>query len=207
MTGQLITLEGGEGVGKTTNLAFIERYFDDRGIPLLRTREPGGTPLGENIRELLLQGDAMDLKAELLLVFAARAQHVAAVIRPALSVGTWVLSDRFTDASYAYQGGGRGLSLEMIETLERWVQDMLQPDLTLLLDLPVETGMARAKDRGRPDRFESEQLDFFERVRAAYVERAKAYPQRFRRIDASQALETVQAEIKSHLDAFLERQG
>ena len=106
MTGQLITLEGGEGVGKTTNLAFIERYFDDRGIPLLRTREPGGTPLGENIRELLLQGDAMDLKAELLLVFAARAQHVAAVIRPALSVGTWVLSDRFTDASYAYQGGG-----------------------------------------------------------------------------------------------------
>ncbi|MFZ4653078.1 MAG: dTMP kinase [Methylococcaceae bacterium] len=207
MTGQLITLEGGEGVGKTTNLAFIERYFDDRGIPLLRTREPGGTPLGENIRELLLQGDAMDLKAELLLVFAARAQHVAAVIRPALSGGTWVLSDRFTDASYAYQGGGRGLSLEMIETLERWVQDMLQPDLTLLLDLPVETGMARAKDRGRPDRFESEQLDFFERVRAAYVERAKAYPQRFRRIDASQALETVQAEIKSHLDAFLERQG
>ena len=149
----------------------------------------------------------MDLKAELLLVFAARAQHVAAVIRPALSGGTWVLSDRFTDASYAYQGGGRGLSLEMIETLERWVQDMLQPDLTLLLDLPVETGMARAKDRGRPDRFESEQLDFFERVRAAYVERAKAYPQRFRRIDASQALETVQAEIKSHLDAFLERQG
>ncbi len=207
MTGQLITLEGGEGVGKTTNLAFIERYFDDRGIPLLRTREPGGTPLGENIRELLLQGDAMDLKAELLLVFAARAQHVAAVIRPALSGGTWVLSDRFTDASYAYQGGGRGLSLEMIETLERWVQDMLQPDLTLLLDLPVETGMARAKDRGRPDRFESEQLDFFERVRAAYVGRAKAYPQRFRRIDASQALETVQAEIKSHLDAFLERQG
>ena len=207
MTGQLITLEGGEGVGKTTNLAFIERYFDDRGIPLLRTREPGGTPLGENIRELLLQGDAMDLKAELLLVFAARAQHVAAVIRPALSGGTWVLSDRFTDASYAYQGGGRGLSLEMIETLERWVPDMLQPDLTLLLDLPVETGMARAKDRGRPDRFESEQLDFFERVRAAYVERAKAYPQRFRRIDASQALETVQAEIKSHLDAFLERQG
>jgi dTMP kinase len=207
MTGQLITLEGGEGVGKTTNLAFIERYFDDRGIPLLRTREPGGTPLGENIRELLLQGDAMDLKAELLLVFAARAQHVAAVIRPALSVGTWVLSDRFTDASYAYQGGGRGLSLEMIETLERWVQDMLQPDLTLLLDLPVETGMARAKDRGRPDRFESEQLDFFERVRAAYVGRAKAYPQRFRRIDASQALETVQAQIKSHLDAFLERQG
>ena len=207
MTGQLITLEGGEGVGKTTNLAFIERYFDDRGIPLLRTREPGGTPLGENIRELLLQGDAMDLKAELLLVFAARAQHVAAVIRPALSVGTWVLSDRFTDASYAYQWGGRGLSLEMIETLERWVQDMLQPDLTLLLDLPVETGMARAKDRGRPDRFESEQLDFFERVRAAYVGRAKAYPQRFRRIDASQALETVQAQIKSHLDAFLERQG
>ena len=207
MTGQLITLEGGEGVGKTTNLAFIERYFDDRGIPLLRTREPGGTPLGENIRELLLQGDAMDLKAELLLVFAARAQHVAAVIRPALSVGTWVLSDRFTDASYAYQGGGRGLSLEMIETLERWVQDMLQPDLTLLLDLPVETGMARAKDRGRPDRFESEQLDFFERVRVAYVGRAKAYPQRFRRIDASQALETVQAEIKSHLDAFLERRG
>ncbi|TSA04959.1 MAG: dTMP kinase [Methylococcus sp.] len=207
MTGQLITLEGGEGVGKTTNLAFIERYFDDRGIPLLKTREPGGTPLGENIRELLLQGDAMDLKAELLLVFAARAQHVAAVIRPALSVGTWVLSDRFTDASYAYQGGGRGLSLEMIETLERWVQDMLQPDLTLLLDLPVETGMARAKDRGRPDRFESEQLDFFERVRAAYVGRAKAYPQRFRRIDASQALETVQAQIKSHLDAFLERQG
>ena len=204
MTGKLITLEGGEGVGKTTNLAFIERYFKDRGIPLLRTREPGGTPLGENIRELLLQGDAMDLKAELLLVFAARAQHISAVIRPALHEGTWVLSDRFTDASYAYQGGGRGISFQMIETLETWVQETLEPDLTLLLDLPVETGMARARDRGQLDRFELEQLDFFERVRAAYLFRAKAYPARFRRIDASAPLESVQAHIKSHLDAFLE---
>ncbi|NDG87374.1 MAG: dTMP kinase, partial [Gammaproteobacteria bacterium] len=184
--------------------AFIEHYFEDRGIPLLRTREPGGTPLGENIRELLLQGDAMDLKAELLLVFAARAQHISAVIRPALQQGTWVLSDRFTDASYAYQGGGRGISFQMIETLETWVQETLEPDLTLLLDLPVETGMARARDRGQLDRFESEQLDFFERVRGAYLARAKAYPERFRRIDASASLESVQAHIKSHLDAFVE---
>ncbi len=206
MTGKLITLEGGEGVGKTTNLAFIERYFKDRDIPLLRTREPGGTSLGENIRELLLQGDAMDLKAELLLVFAARAQHISAVIRPALREGTWVLSDRFTDASYAYQGGGRGMSMEIIETLEMWVQETLEPDLTLLLDLPVETGMARARDRGQLDRFESEQLDFFERVREAYLARAKAYPQRFRRIDAAASIESVQADIKGHLDAFLESQ-
>jgi dTMP kinase len=202
---RFITLEGGEGVGKTTNLEFIERYLTSRGIPFIRTREPGGTPLGETVRELLLGFQGMDAEAELLLVFAARAQHVKQVIRPALEAGTWVVCDRFTDASYAYQGGGRGLDAGAIAFLEHWVQEGLQPDLTLLLDAPVDIGMGRARRRGPADRFELEALEFFHRVRRAYLERAERQPERIKRVDASRPLAEVQADIVRHLDALLAR--
>ena len=203
MTARFITLEGGEGVGKTTNLDFIEHYLRSRGIDVLRTREPGGTPMVEGVRDLLLQSGTMDRWAELLLVFAARAQHISEVIRPALAAGQWVLSDRFTDASHAYQGGGRGLDPAVIEQLETWVQQGLQPDLTLLLDAPVELGMARARRRGQTDRFEAERLDFFKNVRAAYLARAERFPERIRRVDASGSLVEVQARIVRHLEALL----
>jgi dTMP kinase len=204
MKPRFITLEGGEGVGKTTNLDFIQDYLTSRGIVVLRTREPGGTSIGERVRDILLNSYAMDTWTELLLVFAARAQHISEVIRPALVSGKWVLSDRFTDASHAYQGGGRGLDGEIIGRLEAWVQQELQPDLTLLLDAPVELGMARAKNRGEVDRFESERLDFFEKVRAAYLARAERFPERIRRVDASGSLAEVQSRIAGHLDALLE---
>lgn len=200
MKARFITLEGGEGVGKTTNLAFIEDYLKSKGVSLLRTREPGGTALGEKVREILLHSDYVDAKSELLLVFAARAQHIQEVIRPALAKGQWVLSDRFTDASYAYQGGGRGISSSEIGFLEQWVQADLRPDMTLLLDTPVSVGMARARARGPQDRFESEADNFFERVRAAYLERMKGDPDRIRRIDASVDLPLVQAAIAKELD-------
>jgi dTMP kinase len=202
---RFITLEGGEGVGKTTNLEFIEHYLESRNIPFIRTREPGGTPLGEAVRDLLLGFQGMNAEAELLLVFAARAQHVQQVIRPALESGTWVVCDRFTDASYAYQGGGRGLDEGAIAFLENWVQDGLQPDLTLLLEAPVEIGMARAERRGPADRFESEAMEFFLRVQRAYRSRAERHPERIQRIDASRALPAVQADIARHLDALLAR--
>jgi dTMP kinase len=202
---RFITLEGGEGVGKTTNLGFIERYFVERGIEFIRTREPGGTPLGEAVRDLLLGFQGMGAAAELLLMFAARAQHVREVIRPALEAGRWVVCDRFTDASYAYQGGGRGLDTAAIGFLENWVQEGLRPDLTLLLDAPLEVGLGRAKKRGPADRFESETLAFFERVRAAYLERAERFPDRIKRVDASRPLPEVQADIARHLDALLAR--
>lgn len=204
MKPRFITLEGGEGVGKTTNLAFIEDYLTTRGVDLLRTREPGGTPLGERIRGLLLDSDGMNSSAELLLVFAARAQHLDEVIRPALAAGRWVLCDRFTDASYAYQGGGRNLDLSVIGFLEQWVQAGLQPDLTLLLDTSIEVGMSRVRDRGATDRFESEHLGFFEKVRAAYLYRADKYPDRIKRVDASGSLGSVQAGIAMHLDHLIE---
>jgi dTMP kinase len=200
---KFITLDGSEGMGKTTSLEFIERYLAQRGIEFIRTREPGGTPLGEAVRNLLLGSEAMAAETELLLMFAARAQHVKQVIRPALEAGTWVVCDRFTDASYAYQGGGRGLDTAPIEFLERWVQDGLQPDLTLLLDAPVEIGLARAKRRGPADRFEAETLAFFTRVRQAYLERADRFPERIKRIDASRPLAEVQADIARHLDTLL----
>ena len=199
MRPRFITLEGGEGVGKTTNLAFIEQYLKSRGVEVVRTREPGGTLLGEKIRGLLLDSAAVDSQAELLLVFAARAQHLNEVIRPALAAGQWVLSDRFTDASYAYQGGGRGLDATAISWLEQWVQQDLQPDLTLLLDVPIAIGMARALCRSAADRFEAENLSFFEKVRASYCARAEQFPERIKRIDASGSLEDVQARIAAHL--------
>lgn len=204
-TAKFITLEGSEGVGKTTCLAFIEHYLSARGIACVLTREPGGTPLGESIRGLLLGSERLDPEAELLLVFAARAQHVSQVIRPALAAEQWVVCDRFTDASYAYQGGGRGLDLGAIEFLENWTQGPLRPDLTLLLDAPLDVGLARAKRRGAPaDRFESEAMEFFGRVRDAYLARAAAHPERIQRIDAARELAEVQADIARHLDRVRE---
>ncbi len=203
MRPRFITLEGGEGVGKTTNLAFIETYLKAHGVSLVLTREPGGTWLGEQLRSLLLDAPAMDSQAELLLVFAARAEHVNTVIRPALAAGRWVLSDRFTDASYAYQGGGRGLDPAAIGFLETWVQQALQPDLTLLLDTPVELGLERARARSAADRFEAEQRAFFDRVRSAYLSRAEQHPERIKRVDASGTLAQVQAAISGHLDRLL----
>lgn len=206
MNARFITLEGGEGAGKSTSLAFIRDYFASRGLPLVVTREPGGTPLAEQVRELLLQkrDEAVAPDAELLLMFAARAQHIAGLIRPALARGEWVLCDRFTDATYAYQGGGRGLSMARIAELESLVQGGLRPGLTLLLDLPVAEGLARAEARAEKDRFESEREEFFERVRAAYRARAAAEPGRFRVIDASRPIPAVQAALAAALDAWLE---
>ncbi|WP_110687470.1 dTMP kinase [Salinicola aestuarinus] len=196
--GRFITLEGGEGVGKTTNVGFVCDWLSARGLEVVRTREPGGTPGAEAIRELLLD-PSRDAPwcddAELLLVFAARAQHLAEQIRPALARGAWVVCDRFTDATFAYQGGGRGVARERIETLEQLVQQSLQPDLTLLLDVPVALAAERVSGRGAPlDRFEQEQSTFFESVRQAYLERA-ARSERFAVIDARPDLETVQQAI------------
>lgn len=195
--GKFLTIEGTEGVGKSTNLSFVADWLRARGIEVIVTREPGGTPLAEEIRNLLLskRDESFDETAELLLVFAARAQHLAQVIKPALARGAWVLSDRFTDATYAYQGGGRGLSKATIEQLEQLVQGDLRPDLTLILDIDVELGLNRARQRGELDRFESEAVVFFERVRAAYRQRAKAAPTRYAVVDAGKTLNEVQAEI------------
>lgn len=197
MRGRFITVEGGEGVGKTTNLGFIRDSLSAAGIPVVMTREPGGTPLAEEIRQMLLspREEVMHADAELLLVFAARAQHLNSVVLPALEAGHWVVSDRFTDATYAYQGGGRGLSMARIAALEQFVQGPLRPDLTLLLDIDVRAGMARAGARGQPDRFEREQHAFFEKVRACYRQRATAEPERFRIIDAGVSLPEVQSQI------------
>ena len=197
LRGKFLTIEGTEGVGKSTNLAYVRDWLEARDIEVVLTREPGGTPMAEEIRELLLakRAEPVDETAELLLVFAARAQHIAQVIKPALARGAWVLSDRFTDATFAYQGGGRGLSKEVISQLEILVQGDLQPDLTLFLDIDVELGLNRARQRGELDRFESETLAFFERVRSAYQARAAATPNRYAVIDASQELAKVQSDL------------
>lgn len=204
--GKFITLEGGEGAGKSSNIPFIEKHLRDRGIDVLLTREPGGTPLSERIRTILLDKTEQHMSSdtELLLMFAARSQHLAQVIQPALSVGKWVICDRFTDATYAYQGGGRGIADERIAVLEQWVQGDFRPDLTLIFDLPVTTGLARAGERSSPDRFESENHAFFERVRASYLQRADATPSRYRVIDAALDLPSVQGQIAAILDNLLE---
>jgi dTMP kinase len=200
--GCFITLEGIEGAGKSTVARYILEWLQSRGQPAVLTREPGGTPLAERVRELVLKpdGEAIPPDAEMLLMFAARSLHLANLIRPALARGEWVICDRFTDATRAYQGGGRGLDRTAIESLARLVHADLQPDLTLLLDLPVATGMARARARrGQTDRFEQEQGAFFERVRVAYLELARADAQRFCVVDAARDLPAVQASVAQAL--------
>lgn len=200
--GRFITLEGGEGVGKSTNLEFIKQLLEDRKIPLVLTREPGGTGVAETIRGILLerQSEKLTEQTELLLMFAARAQHIQEVILPALQQGSWVICDRFTDATYAYQGGGRNMDVQTIAWLENLVQGDLRPDLTFVFDAPIEIGMQRAKHRGELDRFETEQLAFFERVRQTYLHRATLDPQRYRIIDASLPLVDVQKQLQRELD-------
>ncbi len=203
--GKFITLEGGEGVGKSTNLTFVKQLLEEAGLTVITTREPGGTAFAEKIRQLLLENrqEVVSEQAELLLMFAARAQHIHHVIQPALSKGNWVLCDRFTDATYAYQGGGRAMDMTMIEWLEDKVQGKLRPDLTLLLDAPIEVGMDRANKRGELDRFESEKQAFFERVRTAYLQRAKKLPQQIKVINADQSLDKVQDEIRFVIEELM----
>lgn len=203
--GRFITVEGQDGAGKTTNLSVIRGFLEQSGIQVVQTREPGGTPWGEALRELILKRRDMDIApiAELLTIFAARAQHIYQIIGPALSSGKWVLCDRFTDATYAYQGGGRGISLETISVLEHMVQGQLQPDLTLLFDVDIETGNARAQQRSKADRFESEQDAFKQAVRTQYLELAKQHPRRVRVIDASRPLAQVVGDVRSQVNAFV----
>ncbi len=203
--GKFITLEGGEGVGKSTNLLFIKEQVEKKGIKVITTREPGGTDFAEKIRALLLENreEKVAENAELLLMFAARAQHIDHVIQPALTKGQWVLCDRFTDATYAYQGGGRSMDMQMIAWLEDKIQGTLRPDLTLLLDAPIDVGIDRASQRGKLDRFESEKISFFEKVREVYLQRAKKYPQIIKVINADQDLDKVQSEINLQLQTLL----
>ena len=199
MTGRFITIEGGEGAGKSTAQTFLAERLTAQGLSVLRTREPGGTPLAEAIRRNLLSVDeeAPVEMAELLLIFAARAQHLSKVIEPALNQGQWVLCDRFTDATYAYQGGGRGLSVALIGELEGLVQGKRRPDTVILLDMPPEIGLARARARGALDRFEQEEQAFFERVRQGYLERAALFPDRYVVVDAAQELSEVQKSLEA----------
>jgi dTMP kinase len=203
MRGAFITLEGGEGVGKSTNLAFVAQTLRAAGHDVLTTREPGGTSLGEQIRSWLLEGNHGKLSAELetLLMFAARCQHLDEVIRPALAAGRWVVCDRFTDATFAYQGGGRGASATLLRTLRAEVQRGEEPDLTLLLDAPLDVGAGRITARVL-DHFEREQRPFFERVRSAYLALAAENRQRIRVVDASKPLADVQRQLAEELDAF-----
>jgi dTMP kinase len=206
LPGKFITFEGGEGLGKTTNLPFVQDYLQRRNIQVISTREPGGTPLAEKIRQLLLntEDETLSEHTELLLMFAARSQHITHVINPALAKGCWVLCDRFTDATYAYQGGGRGINTETIVWLEQWVQAGLRPDLTLLFDAPIEIGMTRAAQRGgKVDRFEAEKLSFFEQVRQAYLTRAQQDPKRIKIINAQQSLVDVQQTLITIIDELL----
>ena len=209
MVAKFITVEGTEGVGKTTNINFIKSWLRQKEVKFVATREPGGTPLAEEIRDLLLKprDELVVSSAELLLMFAGRAQHLNKVILPALQADTWVLCDRFTDATYAYQGFGRQMSSELIVQLENIVQGDIRPDLTLLLDIPVEIGLERANNRGDPDRFEQEQQDFFNRVRAGYLSLANENSDRYVVIDASQELQGVQTDIALALDTFYKSLG
>lgn len=190
MAGKFITLEGMDGAGKSTHIPSIITALEARGIEVVSTREPGGTELGEKLRQLLLH-EAMHAETETLLMFAARREHIATVIEPGLARGAYVLSDRFTDATYAYQCGAKGVDINKIQTLEKWVQAILQPDVTLLFDVPVEVSMQRLALAREPDKFERETADFFTRIRQAYLKRAEENPARFRVIDANQPLEKV----------------
>jgi dTMP kinase len=200
--GRFVTFEGIDGAGKSTQIAFVERWLRGRGIDVLPTREPGGTPIGESLREIILQRP-MQPRTETLLMFAARCEHVLAVIEPALAAGRWVICDRFTDATYAYQAGGRGIAEADVAALARWVHPRLQPDLTLLFDLEPEVAAARLARAGRSDRFEAEQRDFFTRVREHYLARARAEPQRFCIVDTSQDKQLVQARLAQALERLL----
>lgn len=196
MQGKFITLEGVDGAGKSTHLGWLVAYLRDQGRTVVQTREPGGTPLGEKLRELLLH-EPMHLETEALLMFAARREHLECVIKPALVRGDWVVCDRFTDASFAYQGGGRGLFREKLEQLESWVQGDLQPDLTLLFDLPVTIAAERMAGAARQlDRFEQEQTDFHERVRSAYLRRARENPARIQVIDSRLSIDTIKKQLE-----------
>lgn len=204
--GRFVTLEGIEGAGKSTQLANLAEILRELQVPFVQTREPGGTPIAERMRALLIDPDSRGLcpAAELLLVFAARAEHLTKTVLPALDRGDWVLCDRFTDASFAYQGGGRGIPVQVIEQLEHFVQQRLRPDLTFLFDLSAEVGLARARARARPDRFESETLAFFQRARAEYRRRAEMEPARFRVIDAERPLVQVTQQVRADFTAFVE---
>ncbi len=200
--GKFITIDGVEGAGKSTQITFICDYLKAKGVKVILTREPGGTDVGEKIRTLLLSNSTgkMHADTELMLMFAARNEHIQNKIMPALKQGDWVLSDRFTDASYAYQGGGRGLDVERIAQLEQWVLQDFIPDMTLLLDVPVEIGMSRVESRGKKDRIELEATDFFNRVRQAYIDRSEQFPERIKLIDSSQTVEHTKQQIKVILD-------
>ncbi len=207
MSGLFITVEGIEGVGKSTNMAFLEACCRDAGHSVVVTREPGGTPMAERIRDLILDTVGEDLSSvgELLLMFAARAEHLNGLVRPALERGDTVICDRFTDATFAYQGGGRGINISLISKLRDIVQNELRPDLTILLDAPVEVSAQRIADRPFQDRFEQERAEFFSRVRDAYLAIAAAEPERVKVVDASQPLEAVQANVRQQLDTLLNR--
>lgn len=201
MRGKFITLEGVDGAGKSTHIPFILSLLAARGNEVVSTREPGGTPLGECLRELLLQ-NPMHPETETLLMFAARREHIAQVIQPALERGAWVLSDRFTDATFAYQCGGRGVSADKIGVLEHWVQDGLQPDVTLLFDVPVEVSTKRLAGARSPDKFERETTDFFSRIREAYLARAAQNPQRYRIINANRSIEDIQKTLEETISTI-----
>lgn len=199
--GKFISFEGIDGAGKSTHIAFVQNYLASHGMHIVSTREPGGTPLGEALRQLLLH-EKMHLETEALLMFAARREHIAQVIEPALARGDWVISDRFTDASFAYQGGGRHLDLTKLNALEQWVHPHLQPDLTFLFDVPLEVARARLDATRTLDKFEQEDADFFANTRAEYLRRAAEFPERFRVIDSTQSIETIQVQLQTHLRAL-----
>ena len=202
MKPRFITLDGIDGAGKSTNLAVMKAWFEKHQLPVLFTREPGGTQAGEALREILLNpATQVSLRTETLLMFAARQQHLETVILPALKNGTHVVSDRFTDATFAYQGGGRGVPLQDIATLEHWVQGDFRPDLTLLLDVPLEVSMARINQTREKDRFEQEEAEFFNRVREVYLQRTNEQPERYAVIDSSQSLDAVKNQIETALDS------
>ena len=209
MSGKFITIEGTEGAGKSTNLSSIEKVLNDFDISYIVTREPGGTAVGEELRSVLLKNESINIsgQTELLLMFASRMQHINDVIKPALKLNKWVICDRFTDASYAYQGYGRQLNLSFISSLENLVHPDLQPDLTLILDVPVNIAMARVHDRGNLDRFEQEDVAFFNRVRAGYKEIAKNNIDRCREIDASKDLAEVKAVVQHIIRDFCKKQS